>query len=83
MKLQNKKVKLSKIEAVRFSDKHPNGINVGYIKEGIALNDLEINNSFYLSGDNGMFSSSSIVEIDEVNSTFKTNNSIYKIEIID
>jgi len=42
MILKNKRVRLTKISAIQFGENHPNGINAGYVKEGVGITDLEV-----------------------------------------
>lgn len=71
------KVRITKIKDSRFDGKHPNGINVGYVKEGEELYPLEIDESYYV----GSLITSRVTKINE-DGTFETLNSIYKREEI-
>lgn len=84
MILKEKWVRLTKIDAIKFQDNdHPNGINPGYVKEGIALNDLEVGDSLIVTNVYKLFYTSTVQSIDEANQTFETENSKYNFEIID
>lgn len=73
-----KTVKLTKLKDNRFNTRHPNGINEGYVKEGIMVALPKIGERFYVND----FSTSLVLsEIDE-NGIFETINSVYKLEII-
>jgi hypothetical protein len=73
----SKRVRLTKISDNRFFGEHPNGINVGYTKEGIFKYGPIIGERFYIAG---LLTSPVTEIIDEY--TFKTENSTYKIENI-
>lgn len=83
MLLKEKRVKLTKIGAIQFGENHPNGINTGYVKDGVACNDLEVGSFLMVACNYKMFYTSTIIKIDEEKMTFETENSIYKIELID
>jgi len=73
-----KTVKLTKLKDNRFNGRHPNGINEGYVKEGIMQHLPKIGERFYV----GAFSTSPVLsEIDE-DGIFETTYSTYKLEII-
>jgi hypothetical protein len=70
-------VKITKVDAVRFGDAHPNGINNGYTQIGLAPYNIEIGLPVYI----GSLRTSQVTEIVNEN-TFKTKNSVYQIEVI-
>lgn len=74
-------VKLTKIEDTQFNNDHPNNINKGYTKIGLELDKPEIGKIYQLEN-RTWFKTSLVTEIID-DTTFKTENSIYKIEIID
>ena len=76
IKTEGKKVKVTKIEAVRMPGAHPNGINEGFEQEGEAYTDVVEGEYFSMSG----FRTSKVLEVSSYN-TFKTKNSVYQIEV--
>ena len=82
MNLKEKRVRLTKTSAIKFGDEHPNGINPGYVKEGYAISDLEIGDSFIVACNYKLFYTSTVQKIDEQAMTFETENSVYKLEIL-
>ncbi len=76
IKTQFKKVKIKKIDEVRYHGCHPNDINVGFELEGEALNDIVEGECLYI----GSFRTSRILEVVSYN-IFRTKNSIYEIEV--
>lgn len=83
MILKNKRVRLTKISAIQFGENHPNGINAGYVKEGVGITDLEVGSFLMVACNYKMFYTSTITKIDEEKMTFDTENSVYKIEILE
>ena len=78
-------IRLTKIKDVKFENKHPNGINEGYVKEGII--DVEKSNEhqcFLIIKNERFFNTSQVLEIDEQSGydLVHTVNSIYKVEPI-
>lgn len=73
-------VRITKLKDEAFNGRHPNGINEGYERTGTAENKPTIGERFYVGGWNG-FSTSPVTEIID-NNTFRTQNSVYKIEYI-
>lgn len=71
-----KKVRITKISDDSFSGKHPNGINEGYVKEGLEIEPPTIGMRYWL----GNFSTSPIIKI--MKGKFKTVYSTYKYEIL-
>ena len=67
-------VKITKIED-DFKGKHPNNINKGAIIGGLMLHPPKVGESFWVN----TFATSTVVEIIDEN-TFRTLNSVYKIE---
>jgi hypothetical protein len=83
METKNKTVRVTKLQGIgEYGDNHPNKINAGYIKEGIAINDLEVGNYLMVATNYKYFSTSTIKKINEAEMTFETENSIYKLEFI-
>ena len=70
-----KRVRVTKLSDDVFNGNHPNGIQEGFVREGILWQAPKIGESCWV----GDFCSSVVTEIiDET--TFKTRNSTYKIE---
>jgi uncharacterized protein DUF1653 len=78
IKTKEKRIKVTKLTDTRFSGKHPKGINTGYVREGIAFNDVEKDDCLVVEG----FRTSTIIKVNEDN-TFNTLNSVYKVEFLD
>jgi endonuclease YncB( thermonuclease family) len=74
----NKRMRLTKVSDNRFSGKHPNGINVGYSKEGTFKYGPVVGERFYIGG---LYTSTVTKIIDD--KTFETENSTYRLEDID
>lgn len=84
-KYKDAKVRLTKIKDSKFDNNHPNGINEGYVKEGM-LNVEKSNEHqcFLLIKGDRFFNTSQVLELDEQEGydLAHTLNSIYKVEII-
>ena len=86
-KYENKAVRLTKIDDTAFDGQHPNGINVGYIKEGEV--NFEMTNEhqcfFIHPTPDRFFHTSEVkkIEAQEDHDLAYTVNSVYKIEIIE
>ena len=76
--IKRKKVRLTKITDDHFEGKHPNGINVGFVKEGYMIEYPTIGERF----DIGTLSTSPVIELPNEEGIFKTTYSTYKLEII-
>jgi len=81
MEVIGKKVKLTKLKDTKFEGAHPYGIDEGYEKIGIAINELEVGQFFYVQKGMRQFRSSPVTKIND-DGTFNTQNSLYKIEIL-
>ena len=82
MEIIGKKVKVTKLKN-ELEGEHPNGVNEGYEKTGIALNELIVGECFYVQkGMRGYFRSSIVTKIND-DGTFNTQNSIYKLEMLE
>lgn len=84
-KYQYKTIRLTKIKDTKFEGSHPNGINEGYVKEGII--DVEKSNEhqcFLMIKNARFFNTSQVLEIDEQKDydLAHTLNSIYRVEIL-
>ena len=84
-KYKDAKVRLTKIKDSKFDNKHPNGINEGYVKEGVI--NIEKSNEhqcFLIIKGARFFNTSQVLELDEQEGydLAHTLNSIYKVEII-
>jgi hypothetical protein len=77
IEIAGKNIQITKIDAVRYKDGHPMGVDTGFTSQGTALNDIIVGDFFYM--EKGLFRSSPVTEIIDEN-TFKTRNSIYKVE---
>ena len=67
-----------------LGEKHPNEINKGSVYEGSFFSDITIGEVLFISQDNGrVFRTSTIIEINKEDCTFKTLNSTYKYEYLD
>lgn len=78
--LIGKKVRLTKLESVRYKDGHPNGIEEGYTMEGRLLG-VKVGWMLEMSGDRGIldyFHTSEVLKIED--NLVYTKNSIYKVE---
>jgi hypothetical protein len=75
--IMSKIVKLTKLEDTAFDGKHPNGINVDYSIINVLYRKPKVGD-YCIVGD---LMTSMITEIIDEN-TFRTKNSIYKIEEI-
>ena len=75
--------KLGNSENPKYSNEHPRHIKIGSIYEGLMLRPVAVGESFYVGYPNAdnHFHTSVVREILSKN-TFKTINSIYKLEII-
>jgi hypothetical protein len=76
-------IRLTKFKDTKFEGKHPNGINEGYIKEGMI--DVEKSNEhqcFLIIKGTRLFNTSQVMELDEQEGydLAHTLNSIYKVE---
>lgn len=84
-KYKDATVRLTKIKDSKFDNQHPNGINEGYVKEGM-LNVEKSNEHqcFLLIKGDRFFNTSQVLELDEQEGydLAHTLNSIYKVEII-
>jgi hypothetical protein len=79
---QNKttRVRLTKLEDNAFDGLHPNGIDVGYTREGKLTNKPTIGERLYI----GLgFSTSPLTTLPDENGIFKTTYSTYKIEYLE
>ena len=84
-KYEFKTIRLTKLKDNKFDNNHPNGINEGYVKEGII--DVEKSNEhqcFLIIKDNRFFNTSQVVELDEQEDydLAHTVNSIYRVVIV-
>jgi hypothetical protein len=77
IKAQGKTVHLKKIGSLRYHGSHPNDINDGYERDGVAITDVVEGEWFHM--DEG-FHTSRVIKITGYN-TFETKNSIYQIEV--
>lgn len=73
------KVKITKLSDDHFEGNHPNGINTGFVKEGIIFDKPKVGEMFHV-GFSG-FHTSKVTDIIDEN-TFKTIYSTYKIEYL-
>lgn len=84
--MEYKRVKLTKVGLTgRIPDGlHPNGIEVGYIKEGYMVEPPKVGEMFLLYPHNKVaphFHTSLVTEVIS-DTEFRTLNSLYKIEVI-
>ena len=82
--ITGKQVKLTKLEDTKFDGNHPNKMFVGIERTGIQTDELVIGRPFIIYGTklgNG-FCTSHVTKINDDN-TFNTENSLYKIEILE
>lgn len=75
------KVRITKITDDAFNGEHPQGINVGYVQEGVAYS-LPTKGNRYCVGDN-WWSTSMVTEELNSDNIFKTLYSTYKLEILE
>ena len=78
-------IRLTKLKDTKFNNEHPNGINEGYVKEGII--NVEKSNEhqcFLMIKGARFFNTSQVLEIEEQEGydLAHTVNSIYKVEPI-
>lgn len=84
-KYANTTIRLTKLKDTKFNNEHPNGINEGYVKEGVI--NVEKSNEhqcFLMIKGARFFNTSQVIEIDEQEGydLAHTINSIYKVEPI-
>jgi hypothetical protein len=84
-KYANTTIRLTKLKDTKFNNEHPNGINEGYVKEGVI--NVEKSNEhqcFLMIKGARFFNTSQVIEIDEQEGydLAHTVNSIYKVEPI-
>jgi hypothetical protein len=72
-----RRARLTKISDNAFDGKHPNKINVGYVKEGIVFQEPLVGQSCCI----GSLCTSEVTEVIDENN-FKTLNSTYRIEYL-
>ena len=82
-KYRDTEIRLSKITDTRFNGKHPNGIDVGYTKEGVI--NLEKSNEhqcFLFIEKDKFFNTSQVLVLEEKEGydLAYTVNSVYKVE---
>ena len=79
--LKGKKLFLVKEESIRYKNGHPNGVNVGSVLQGYAVEEPKIGHQFILidSEFDPLSWTSSIVAYDEKKKLLTTRNSVYKI----
>lgn len=86
-KYENKAVRLTKIDDIAFEGKHPNGIDVGYIKEGkINFEMTNEHQCFFIHPTPDRFFHTSEVKLIEEHEGYDlvyTVNSVYKVEIVE
>jgi hypothetical protein len=78
-------IRLTKLKDNKFNNEHPNGINEGYVKEGmINVEKSNEHQCFLMIKGTRFFNTSQVVEIDEQEGydLAHTVNSIYKVEPI-
>jgi len=80
--LANKKVKITKVTDTKFDGKHPMGIFAGSERIGTVLHNLVTGACFYMATDKGGFRTSPVTSIND-DMTFNTENSVYKIELLE
>jgi hypothetical protein len=71
-------IKLTKLDSL-LEGAHPNGIEQGYVAKGFMEKEPTVGESFEITNSGYWFTTSTVQEIIDEN-TFKTLNSIYKIE---
>lgn len=69
---------LTKLSDDKFEGKHPNGIDKGYLKQGMVWQEPIVGQSCYV----GSLCTSVVTEVIDENH-FKTQNSTYHIEYLD
>jgi len=79
--LENKMVKLTKVDDTAFNGQHPNGINTGAERIGKAGR-LAVDIAFYMLTERGLFHTSTVTKIND-DMTFNTLNSVYKVEVLE
>ena len=84
--MKNKYIILEKLEDLKFSGNHPNGINKGYKLQGWCVDEPIIGEQLFLYVTNDFRTTPScwasrLVDIDMDNMVLETANSKYKIEI--
>lgn len=72
---------LTKIEAHRYGENHPNGINIGYKRESKIYDPEPIIGESYFIGSFGSSPVTEIISKDDKGFVFKTKNSTYKVEL--
>jgi hypothetical protein len=78
-------IRLTKLKDNKFNNEHPNGINEGYVKEGmINVEKSNEHQCFLMIKGTRFFNTSQVVEVDEQEGydLAHTVNSIYKVEPI-
>ena len=78
--MKHLKVRITKITDDVFNGNHPNGINEGFVKEGIELKPIKIGERYYVGLN---FSTSIVKKLPDENGIFKTNYSTYKLEYLE
>lgn len=73
----DKIVRITKIIDHEFNGNHPNGINTGFIKQGVEVEPPQIGERYYVGLN---FSTSPVTKITK--GTIKTTYSTYKLEYI-
>jgi hypothetical protein len=84
-KYKNTTIRLTKLKDNKFNNEHPNGINEGYVKEGIVNVEKSNEHQCFLIVDQGRFwntSQVSAIEEKEGYDIATTLNSTYKVEPI-
>jgi hypothetical protein len=84
-KYKNTTIRLIKLKDNKFNNEHPNGINEGYVKEGIVNVEKSNEHQCFLIVDQDRFwntSQVSAIEEKEGYDLAHTLNSIYKVEPI-
>ena len=84
-KYEDVKIRLTKVNDTRFGGKHPNDINVGYVKEGyINLEKSNEHQCFLMIKDGRFFNTSQVLILEEKedHDLAYTVNSVYKVEKI-
>jgi hypothetical protein len=84
-KYKDVEIRLTKVNDTRFDGKHPNGINIGYVKEGyINLEKSNEHQCFLIIKDGRFFNTSQVLILEEKedHELAYTVNSVYKVEKI-